>query len=147
LLERVASLVSALPFQCRSCHRRYWAFERAPRREGPRHERREFPRIPVRLTSAFSGDRVRGEGLMLDLSVGGCRIRSALRLSLGDLVYLRIALPGQEPLELAAVVRSAGPQGIGCKFLRAAHEDGRLAAYLREQEEAAARQETGVVTS
>lgn len=83
---------------------------------------------------------MRGEGTIVDLSIGGCLIRSTMHLCVDDIIYLRVALPPQEQsLELAAVVRSVGSRGIGCKFLRAAREDARLAALLREQEEEAAR--------
>lgn len=66
---------------------------------------------------------MRGEGTIVDLSIGGCLIRSTLHLCVDDIIYLRVALPPQEQsLELAAVVRSVGSRGIGCKFLRAARK-------------------------
>jgi len=139
LLERAAGWLGIVPFRCQFCSHRFLACRWGRRPSGHVPERREFQRIPVRLALAFTGDRVRGEGTIVDLSVGGCRIRSSMHLCIDDIVYLRVTLPHQElPLELAAMVRSVGSQGTGFKFLRAAREDARLAEFLRKQEKAPA---------
>lgn len=140
LLERAAGLLGIAPFRCQFCSHRFPAFRLGRPQPGHAVERREFRRTPVQLALAFTGDQVRGEGTIMDLSIGGCLIRSTLHVGVDDIVYLRIALPRQEsPLELAAVVRSVGSRGIGCKFLRTSREDARLAEFLREQEAKAAR--------
>ncbi len=140
LLERAAGLLGIVPFRCRFCSHRFPAVRWGRSQPGRTVERREFRRTPVHLALAFTGDQVRGEGTIVDLSIGGCLIRSTLHLGVDDIVYLRIALPRQEsPLELAAIVRSVGSRGFGCKFLRAAREDARLAEFLLEQEEEASR--------
>lgn len=140
LLERAAGLLGIAPFRCQFCSHRFLACRWGRHQSGHVPERREFRRIAVQLALAFTGDQVRGEGAIVDLSIGGCLIRSTLQLGIDDIIYLRIMLPRQESLlELAAVVRSVGSRGIGCKFLRAAREDPRLAEFLREQEAAAAK--------
>jgi len=140
LLERAAGWLGIVPFRCQFCSHRFPAVRWGRPQPGHVVERREFRRTPVQLALAFTGDQVRGEGTVVDLSIGGCLIRSTLPLGVDDIVYLRVALPRQEaPLELAAIVRSVGSRGIGCKFLRAAREDARLAEFLREREEEAAR--------
>lgn len=139
-LERAAHLLGIAPFRCQFCSRRFLAVRWGRRQPAHVVERREFRRTPVQLALAFTGDQVRGEGTIVDLSIGGCLIRSTLHLAVDDIIYLRVTLPRQElPLELAAMVRSVGSRGIGCKFLRAAREDARLAEFLREQEQEAAR--------
>lgn len=140
LLERAAGLLGIAPFRCQFCSHRFLAVRWGRPQPGHAVERREFRRTPVQLVLAFTGDQVRGEGTIVDLSIGGCLIRSTLHLGVDDIIYLRIMLPRQESsLELAAIVRSVGSRGIGCKFLRAAREDARLAEFLREQEEESAR--------
>ncbi|HEX9155081.1 MAG TPA: PilZ domain-containing protein [Nitrospira sp.] len=102
----------------------------------PRHpmDRREHLRIPVRLFLSFSGGKVRGEGTVLDLSMGGCIIKSQTQVHVDDIFYLEIATGQQDhPLEVAAMVRSIGPRGIAFKFLRAAQENKRLLAFVQAQ--------------
>lgn len=77
---------------------------------------------------------------MIDLSMGGCAIQSQMPVKIDDIFYLKIYLAETEsPLELAAMVRSIGPQGqgIGLKFLRPAQGNKRLAEFLRTQRDAA----------
>jgi hypothetical protein len=89
-------------------------------------------RIPVRLFLSFSGGKIRGEGTVLDISMGGCIIDSDAPVHIDDIFYLQIALEAaEEPLELAAMVRSISSRGIAFKFLRAAQENKRLLSYVQ----------------
>jgi hypothetical protein len=88
----------------------------------------------VRLFLSFSGGKVRGEGTVLDLSMGGCIIKSRTQVHTDDIFYLQLSLDDREPpLELAAMVRSVSPRGIAFKFLRAAQENKRLLAFVQAQ--------------
>ena len=55
-------------------------------------DRREHLRIPVRLYLSFSGGKVRGEGTVLDLSMGGCIIKSETQVHTDDIFYLQLSL-------------------------------------------------------
>jgi hypothetical protein len=89
-------------------------------------------RIPVRLSLSFSGGRVRGEGIVLDMSLGGCIIQSEAHVRVDDIFYLEIILAKDEPpVEAAAIVRSVSSRGIAFKFLRRAQEDKRLTAFIQ----------------
>jgi len=95
-------------------------------------DRREHLRIPVRLFLSFSGGKVRGEGTVLDISVGGCIIKSETQVHVDDIFYLEIATEtNHPPLEVAAMVRSISHRGIAFKFLRAAQENKRLLAFVQ----------------
>ena len=95
-------------------------------------DRRQHLRIPVRLFLSFSGGRIKGEGTVLDISMGGCMIQSDALVHIDDIFYLQIVLgEGEAPLELAAMVRSVGSRGISFKFLRAAQENKRLLAFVQ----------------
>jgi len=97
-------------------------------------ERREHLRIPVQLYLSFSGGQVRGEGTVLDLSMGGCIIKSETQVHTNDIFYLRLSLDDSEPpLELAAMVHSVSARGIAFKFLRSAQESKRLLAFVQTQ--------------
>jgi hypothetical protein len=95
-------------------------------------DRREHLRIPVRLYLSFSGGKVKGEGTVLDLSMGGCIIKSETQVHVDDIFYLEIALDrGEAPVEVAAMVRSVSSRGIAFKFLRKAQENKRLLGFIQ----------------
>lgn len=130
--ERLLRLLGMAPFRCQFCTHKFLAIRW--RRTYPRHpvDRREHRRIPVRMALSFSGNRVRGEGTLLDISMGGCLVHSQMPVGQDQIFYLRIVLPDQDqPLELAAMVRSIGGRGIGFQFLRASREDKRLLEFLQ----------------
>ena len=74
---------------------------------------------------------MRGEGTVLDLSLGGCIIESETHVRVDDIFYLEIALAEDEaPIEVAAMVRSVNARGIAFKFLRKAQENKRLLTFI-----------------
>jgi hypothetical protein len=130
--ELVASLIWMVPFQCQQCHHRFLA--RRMNTAGPSHsiDRREHLRIPVKLCLSFSGGKVRGEGTVMDLSLGGCIIKSDTHVHLDDIFYLEIVIAEHEPpVEVAAMVRSVSARGIAFKFLRKAQENKRLLTFIQ----------------
>ena len=132
--ERVAAIFLLSPFSCPQCSCRFLASRIGL--DTPRHpvDRREHLRIPVRLYLSFSGGKVRGEGTVLDLSMGGCIIKSETHVRVDDIFYLEISTGTHEPpLEVAAMVRSISQRGIAFKFLRAAQENKRLLAFIQAQ--------------
>src|SRR6476646_8887518 len=132
--ERLASFFFLAPFRCPSCSHRFLASRLGL--DHPTHpiDRREHLRIPVRLYLSFSGGKVCGEGTVLDLSMGGCIIKSETHVRVDDIFYLEISTGDHEPpLEVAAMVRSVSQRGIAFKFLRAAQDNKRLMAFIQAQ--------------
>jgi hypothetical protein len=130
--EHFASFLFVAPFLCSSCSHRFLASHLWL--DHPTHpiDRREHLRIPVRLYLSFSGGKVRGEGTVLDLSMGGCIIKSETQVHTDDIFYLQLSLgEGELPLEVAAMVRTVSARGIAFKFLRAAQENKRLLAFVQ----------------
>ena len=59
-------------------------------------DRRRHPRVPVRYLGTFTTmQRGAGEGIVVDLSLGGCRVESSRDVRLGTELALRISLPNQ----------------------------------------------------
>jgi len=132
--EYLASFFLVSPFCCPSCRHRFLACHLWLDHATHPIDRREHLRIPVRLFLSFSGGKVRGEGTVLDLSMGGCIIKSGTQVHMDDIFYLQLSLGETEPpLEVAAMVRSVSPRGIAFKFLRAAQENKRLLAFVQAQ--------------
>jgi hypothetical protein len=126
-------LIGIMPFHCQQCSHRFLAWSIGKDGSGP-IDRREHPRIPVRLCLSFSGGKVRGEGTVKDLSLGGCVIQSDTEVHVDDIFYLEIGIaPNEPPLEVAAMVRSVSARGIALKFLRKAQEDKRLLSFIQSR--------------
>ena len=86
----------------------------------PLTEKRKHPRFPVQFRSSFSSvNLVGGEGLLLDLSVRGCRVDSQTPVRPGTELRLQIHLfQDSTPLEIAvARVRWSQDQQFGVEFL------------------------------
>jgi PilZ domain len=132
--ERMAALFLLSPFSCPQCSCRFLASRIGLDHPRIPNDRREHLRIPVRLYLSFSGGKVRGEGTVLDLSMGGCIIKSETQVHVDEIFYLEIDTGRQnQPVEVAAMVRSISPRGIAFKFLRAAQENKRLIAFIQAQ--------------
>jgi len=78
------------------------------------------PRVPVGYPASIQSDTGAGEGVLLDLSPTGCRMRSNISLNAGAYVALQIAV-SQERTPLAvevSVVRWCKDGHFGVEFLR-----------------------------
>ena len=68
----------------------------------------------------------------MDLSLGGCIIKSKTHVHVDDIFYLEIVVADDDPpIEVAAMVRSVSARGIAFKFLRKAQENKRLLAFIQ----------------
>ena len=84
-------------------------------------DRRATPRLRVQFRTTFSAcSTVEGMGLMLDLSMGGCRIESPVTVEAGVSLELRIYAPDIEwPLMIeAASVQWVSGHTFGLAFFR-----------------------------
>ena len=130
--EHLAALFLMAPFHCQQCRHRFLIWRPSLNQRFVPMDRREHLRIPVRLFLSFSGGKVRGDGMVMDLSVGGCVIKSATQVHIDEIFYLQIAIQGIEgPIEVAGIVRSISPRGIAFKFLRQAQDSKRLLAFIQ----------------
>ena len=130
--EHVAAWIWISPFHCQECSYRFLACRIGLDAPHYQIDRREHLRIPVRLFLSFSGGKVRGEGMVMDLSMGGCIIKSETQVHVDDIFYLEIAISDHDaPIEVAAMVRSISSRGIAFKFLRKAQDNKRLLAFIQ----------------
>lgn len=83
-------------------------------------DRRRHRRVPVHYLGTFSTmQRGAGEGIVVDLSLGGCRVESSRDVRLGTELALRISVPNQViPLAVdRAVVRWGQGHQFGLCFM------------------------------
>jgi PilZ domain len=89
-------------------------------------DRRQHPRLPVRYLGTFStAQRTAGEGVVLDLSLGGCRVESSRYVQPRTELTLSISLPNQvAPFAVdRAVVRWARGRQYGLSFVALPSEE------------------------
>lgn len=92
--------------------------------------RRKGERFPVMLPVLFSGERS-GGGMVLDVSLEGCRIRSAAPIQRGDYVRVRMDLIGETLNGELAVVRWSKDDEFGVELIRMESEQQeRLREFL-----------------
>ena len=100
-------------------------------------ERRKYPRYRVEYVLSLLGENARGQGLVQDLSVTGCRARSPVGMDRGDAVGLLIDVPRYDnPLHVdVAIVRWAKEQECGMEFIKMAPDtQQRLRDVIRTNE-------------
>lgn len=82
-------------------------------------------RVPVGYPASIQSDTDAGEGVLLDLSPTGCRMRSDIALNAGSYLALQIAV-AHDPTPLAvevSVVRWCKDGHVGVEFLRYSQGD------------------------
>ena len=79
---------------------------------------RKHTRFTVHFQGSFSsGQRLEGKGTVLNLSIGGCKVKSDTRVPLGTDVRVRIMMQEEQPLEIKrAAVRWTSGQEFGLEF-------------------------------
>jgi hypothetical protein len=82
------------------------------------------------LPAVFFGERA-GGGLVIDVSLEGCRIQSAVPMHQGDYVRIRIDLIGDTLTGGLAVVRWSRKEEFGVELIRMApDQQARLREFL-----------------
>jgi hypothetical protein len=81
---------------------------------------RKFVRYRVSVRCEFSSDPCTGDGTVVDLSTGGCKVESAWRFCRGEYLSMTLHAVSFEhalPIELA-VVRWTSGETFGVEFIR-----------------------------
>ncbi len=81
---------------------------------------RKAPRFKTQIRIFFSGSEIEGEGTVLDLSRGGCRVQCETELSAGTEVEAWVYPPDYDwPLKIErAIVRWTKAAEFGLEFLQ-----------------------------
>lgn len=83
-------------------------------------ELRKASRFRVEFRTAFSGEHIEGEGKVLDLSMGGCKVESDMSVGKDIVLALRVHAPQFDypiQVEQASVRWTKGKQ-FGLEFIR-----------------------------
>ncbi len=82
-------------------------------------ETRQFPRVVAKFKVALNlkGGQTEGAGTLIDLSLGGCAIKSTTRVEKGAFVDLSMRMSGtDEPLRIVGGVCWTDPDAFGVEF-------------------------------
>ena len=105
---------------------------------GSSHEdRRDQPRFTTQFRSSLSGRHQEGQGRTLDISSGGCKIESDLKVEQGATFECRLHVPGLDwPLRIdEATVRWTDGKTFGIAFTRISPQElEKLKAVLADLE-------------
>jgi len=90
-------------------------------------DQRRHARVGTEYLALFSGERIRAQGVVLDLSVAGCRMRSPVEFTTGDYFGVVIDVPRYiNPVGVTlAVVRWSKGQECGMEFIHMEPDDHR----------------------
>ncbi len=91
--------------------------EQAPSK-AQEQERRIQPRFTTQFRSTFSGRNEEGQGRTLDISIGGCKIESDMKVAQGNTFECRLHVPGLDwPIRIdEAMVRWVEGNTFGLAF-------------------------------
>lgn len=133
-VEYTLSLLCISPFKCQSCGQRFLALRVGRLYRRGLIDRRAHRRIPVKLHLCFSGGRVNGQGLVRDISMGGCLVETVTPVREKDIFYLQLFVDQKKPpIEVPAIARSIRTGKIGFEFMRSAKDNKRLVEFLHSQ--------------
>jgi c-di-GMP-binding flagellar brake protein YcgR len=122
------------PFRCQLCARRFKTMQWGIRYSKKPVDRRENVRIQIGLPVTISSPHAKAKGMVKDLSVRGCRVKTEGQFPEGALLQLHVQVVDNAPsIEVdAAVVRSSHAGFIGMEFLRVRREEkDRLSQFVR----------------
>jgi hypothetical protein len=120
LAETFLRLVQVYPFKCQLCGHRFRSYQGSVRYITVQEDRREYDRMERKFPITFSGEDISGEGVVLDVAMGGCTFTTRSDLAIGMTVKMNLRISAAVPPVIvdAAVVRNVRAGIAGVEFLR-----------------------------
>jgi hypothetical protein len=134
LSEVLLSLFYVYPYKCQLCGARFRSLQWGVRYIRVDEDRREYDRMEIRFPVTVSGQDISGEGVLLNISMGGCSFHTGANLSNGMILKLGLQISNDvEPVIVeAAVVRNVRSGAVGVEFLQwQQSERDRLQLFIR----------------
>ncbi len=124
-IEKVLNRLHIFQFRCQLCTTRFQARRPGNRQTSQEFDRREYRRLRTNLAASLILDPPALDGLVSDISMGGCTLQATTSLPRGTFVKMVLHAPGGQPdIKIdAAMISSIQPLSIGVKFLEFQPED------------------------
>ena len=118
--ERVVSLFYVYPFRCQLCGHWFKLFQPGISYVRVDEDQREHQRFPVSVPVVLAQNRIHCEATAVDISMGGCTVRTTDPFALGSVAKIQLQIPNEADLLTvdAAIVRNAGQGRVGLQFLQ-----------------------------
>ena len=119
ILEVLLSYFYVYPFKCQLCGERFRHREWGVRYIRVETDRREYDRVEMNFPVSFFGQDIKGEGIVINVSMGGCSVRTDAKVETGAIINLSLYISKDVPPVVidAAMVRNARAGTIGLEFL------------------------------
>ncbi len=133
VFEHLLSFVYIYPYRCRACWRRFRALQWGTRYVRTQANRRSHRRFQTHLPVVFSCGETHGEGVVTNIAMGGCRLKTDVKLIEDTPLELKLQVPGSETeiRVCRASVRPVEKFFAGLSFARlAGAEKKRLRRFL-----------------
>jgi hypothetical protein len=134
LWEVLLSFFYIYPYKCQICGVRFRSLQWGVRYIRVDEDRREYDRMEMRFPVTVSGPDISGEGVLLNISMGGCSFHTSANLSSGMILKLLLQISNDvAPVIVdAAVVRNVRSGAVGVEFLQWQQSDReRLQLFIR----------------
>lgn len=118
-VEKALSRLYIFQFRCQLCTTRFRARRPGNRQTSQEFDRREYRRLRANFAASLTQDQSAVDGLVTDLSMGGCTLQATTSLPRGTFVKVLLRAPGGQPdIKIdSAMICSIQPLTIGVKFL------------------------------
>ncbi|HEX5608366.1 MAG TPA: PilZ domain-containing protein [Candidatus Binatia bacterium] len=118
-LEILLSYFYIYPFKCQLCGERFRHCQRGVRYVRIEKDRREYDRMEISFPVTFFGQDISGEGTVINVSMGGCTLRTHTKLETGAILNLSLQISKDVPAVVveAGVVRGMRAEIAGIEFL------------------------------
>ena len=141
ILDYLLSLCFIYSYSCRACSQCFTAFwsnfviftRRKSNGSVQPPARRKHRRFETSFTIVFSWEGRKGEGIVTDIGLGGCRVNTDVELTEDCCLQLKLQVPGGKPdIRVEdAVVRTIEKGSFGVSFSRVLRDEKeRLCQYL-----------------
>jgi hypothetical protein len=119
ILEVLLSYFYIYPFKCQLCGERFRHREPGVRYVRIDQDRREYDRMEMNFPVSFFGQDIKGEGIVINVSMGGCTLQTEAELEAGAILNLSLQISKDvAPVIVdAGVVRNVRSATAGIEFL------------------------------
>ena len=119
IVEVMLSYFYVYPFKCQLCGERFRRYQRGVRYVRIERDRREYDRMEINFPVSFFGQDIKGEGIIINVSMGGCTLQTQAKIETGAILNLSLQISKDVPPVIvdAGVVRNVRDGVIGVEFL------------------------------
>jgi hypothetical protein len=125
LVERVLNRFGVFTYRCQVCTNQFRAIRSGARHATQEFDRRQYRRLTAQIPASLTVDQPTYDGVITDVSMGGCTIRTDAAFPRGTFVEVLLK-PPQSEMDIkvdAAMICSQRGETVGLKFLEFEPDD------------------------